>query len=247
MRTNPLGFLRLVLSVLVVALLGVSAAAAAPNLQSNVDIKALVLYREDLPLGFVPMPDRTISESRETDGVAVYDVTFARERTAENLAAGAFEVRSGVARTVRVEDAVLQVESTREAFLGEGWTTIGVPPLGDETLGLTQTTDGEGGTIIHYSYLFRKGAYILMVGIRGRRDATKLNDVVSLAILVSGRLDKATLRCPHRRTRGTGTVGSSAETSNFHAGADTGLTSGLVHTECPRWAIRPTVCVSLHR
>jgi hypothetical protein len=163
---------------------------AAPSLQSNVDIKTLALTRDDLPRGFTMVPDRTVSEDRP-DGVAVYDVTYARERSAENLAAGPFEVRSGVARTAQVEDAVLQLESTKEAFLGEGWSTTGVPPLGDETLGLTQTTDGEGGKVVHYSYLFRKGPYILMVGIRGRPEATKLDEAVSLAIKVSGRLDTA--------------------------------------------------------
>jgi hypothetical protein len=121
----------------------------------------------------------------------VYDVTFARERTPANLSSGPFEVRSGVARTAKVEDAILQLESTKEAFLGDGWTETGVPALGDETLGLTQTTDGEGGQTVHYSYLFRKGVYIMMIGIRGRPDVVKLNDVVGLAIIVSGRLDKA--------------------------------------------------------
>jgi Bacterial SH3 domain len=163
---------------------------AAPSLQSTIDIKTIALTRADLPRGFEMVPDRTVSEDRP-DGVAVYDVTFARERTVEHLAAGPFEVRSGVARTAQVDDAVLQLESTREAFLAEGWSTTDVPPLGDETLGLTQATDGEGGKITHYSYLFRKGSYILMVGIRGRPEATNVSDVVALAIVVSGRLDKA--------------------------------------------------------
>jgi len=166
------------------------AALAAPAQQSTVDIKTLALTKADLQRGFEVVPDRTVSEERP-EGVAVYDVTFARERTAENLAAGPFEVRSGVARTAKVEDAILQLESTKEAFLGEGWTETGVPALGDETLGLTQETDGEGGKITHYSYLFRKNAYIMMIGIRGRPEAVKLNDVVGLAIIVSGRLDKA--------------------------------------------------------
>jgi hypothetical protein len=163
---------------------------AAPSLQSTVDIKALALTRSDLARGFEMVPDRTVSEDRP-DGVAIYDITFARERTAENLASGPFEVRSGVARTAQVEDAMLQLESTKEAFLGEGWTEIGVPPLGDETLGLSQTTDGEAGQIAHFSYLFRKGPYIMMVGIRGRPEATRLDDAVALAIVVSGRVDKA--------------------------------------------------------
>ena len=163
---------------------------AAPSLQPTIDIKSLALTTGDLPRGFAEVKDRTVTEERP-DGVAVYDVTYSRERTAENLAAYAFEVRSGVARTAQVEDAVLQLESTKEAFLGEGWTATGVPPLGDEALGLTQTTDGDGGKVVHYSYLFRKGAYILMVGIRGRPEATKLDEAVSLAIKVSGRLDTA--------------------------------------------------------
>ena len=137
---------------------------AAPSLQPTIDIKTLALTTGDLPRGFARCRIGPSPRSAP-DGVAVYDVTYARERTAENLAACAFEVRSGVARTAQVEDAVLQLESTKEAFLGEGWAATGVPPLGDEALGLTQTTDGEGGKVVHYSYLFRKGAYILMVGI----------------------------------------------------------------------------------
>jgi len=166
---------------------------AAPSLQSNIDIKTLALVKGDVTAlwpGFETVPDRTVSEDRP-DGVAVYDVTFARERTTPNLGSGPVEVRSGVARTSQVEDAVLQLESTKEAFLGEGWTTVGVPPLGDETLGLTQTTEGDSGKIAHISYLFRKGPYILMIGIRGRPDAIKLTDAVGLAITVSQRLDQA--------------------------------------------------------
>lgn len=189
---------------------------AAPSLQSNVDIKTLALTKADLPRGFEIVPDRTVSEDR-TDGVAVYDVTFARERNAENLAAGPFEVRSGVARTAQVEDAVLQLESTKEAFLGEGWSTTGVPALGDETLGLTQTTNGDGGQVVHYSYLFRKGPYILMVGIRGRPEATKLTDAVGLAITVSGRLDKA--------LAGGGPPPASSSSSASSAPSSTGSTS----------------------
>ena len=192
---------------------------AAPSFQSAIDIKTLALTAGDLPRGFAVVPDRTVSEDR-SDGVAVYDVTFARERTAENLAAGAFEVRSGVARTAQVEDAVLQLESTKEAFLGEGWATTGVPPLGDETLGLTQTTDGDGGKVVHYSYLFRKGAYILMVGVRGRPEATKLNDAVSLAITVSGRLDKALAGGASAPSTGSGSTTSSS-TGSSSAGSTT--------------------------
>ena len=164
---------------------------AAPASQSSIDIKTLALTKGDLKQpGFEIVPERTVSEER-AEGIAVYDVTFARERSTANLASGPFEVRSGVARTAQVEDAILQLESTKEAFLGEGWTTTGVPPLGDETLGLTQTTEGDGGRIAHYSYLFRKNSYILMIGIRGRPEAVKVGDVVELAIIVSGRLDRA--------------------------------------------------------
>jgi hypothetical protein len=166
------------------------AVLAAPHQQSSVDIKTLALTQGDLQRGFAVVPDRTVSDDRP-DGVAVYDVTFARERTPENLATGPFEIRSGVARTAKVEDAILQLESTKEAFLGEGWAETGVPALGDETLGLTQTTEGDDGKIAHYSYLFRKGSYIMMIGLRGRPEAVKLNDVVALAITVSGRLDTA--------------------------------------------------------
>jgi hypothetical protein len=185
---------------------------AAPTLQANVDIKTLAITKADLQRGFEPVPDRTVSEERP-DGVAVYDVTFSRERTAENLANGPFEVRSGVARTAQVEDAVLQLESTKEAFLSEGWTETGVPALGDEALGLTQTTDGEGGKIAHFSYLFRKGSYILMIGTRGRPDATKLSDAVGLAIIVSGRLDKAlSSGAPAPAGPGTGTTARQSST-----------------------------------
>ena len=182
---------------------------AAPSLQPTIDIKSLALTTGDLPRGFAEVKDRTVTEERP-DGVAVYDVTYARERTAENLAAYAFEVRSGVARTAQVEDAVLQLESTKEAFLGEGWATTGVPPLGDEALGLTQTTDGDGGQVVHYSYLFRKGAYILMVGIRGRPEATKLDEAVSLAIKVSGRLDTAIRGGAAAPASGSSATGSTA-------------------------------------
>jgi hypothetical protein len=89
---------------------------AAPTRQSNVDIKTLAIVKADLQRGFEVVADRTVSEERP-DGVAVYDVTFSRERTPENLATGPFEVRSGVARTAQVEDAILQLESTKEAFL----------------------------------------------------------------------------------------------------------------------------------
>jgi hypothetical protein len=187
---------------------------AAPSLQSNIDIKTLALTKGDITTlwpGFDIVPDRTVSEDRQ-DGVAVYDVTFARERTPANLGSGPVEVRSGVARTSQVQDAVLQLESTREAFLGEGWTTTGVPPLGDETLGLTQTTDGDSGKIAHYSYLFRKGPYILMIGIRGRPDAVKITDAVGLAITVSGRLDKA-LAGGAPASTGSGTAPASGSSS----------------------------------
>jgi hypothetical protein len=200
---------------------------AAPSLQSTVDIKSLALTKDDLKQpGFQLVPERTVSEDR-TDGVAVYDVTFARDRSAANLASGPFEVRSGVARTAQVEDAVLQLESTKEAFLGEGWTTTGVPPLGDETLGLTQTTEGESGKITHYSYLFRKNSYILMIGIRGRPEATRVGDVVELAIIVSGRLDKAL--SGGGSPAATGSSGSSGSTTR-QAGA-TGERVRVVNAE----------------
>src|SRR5215207_2592073 len=101
---------------------------AAPSLQSTIDIKTLALTRDDLKemSGFEVVPDRTVSEDRP-DGVAVYDVTFARERSAANLASGPFEVRSGVARTATVDDAVLQLGSTKDAFIAEGWADTGVP------------------------------------------------------------------------------------------------------------------------
>src|SRR5689334_2896518 len=58
---------------------------AAPRQQASIDIKTLALTKADLQWrGFEMVPDRTVSEDR-TDGVAVYDITFARERTPENL------------------------------------------------------------------------------------------------------------------------------------------------------------------
>ena len=185
--------MRIVTSVLLAAIVLTLplSVIAAPSQQSTVDIKSLALTKADLQWrGFEMVPDRTVSEDRP-DGVAVYDITFARERTADNLASGPFEVRSGVARTAAADDAVLQLDSTKEAFLNEGWAQTGVPPLGDDALGLTQTTDADGGKIAHFSYLFRKGSYILMIGVRGRPDVTKVQDAVGLAIIVSGRLDKA--------------------------------------------------------
>ena len=184
--------MRILTSVAVVALI-VSlpwTVLAAPFMQASIDIKALALTKADLKSGFDVVPDRTVSEERP-DGVAVYDVTFARERTADNLSAGPFEVRSGVARTAQVDDAKAQLSSTKDAFVAEGWNEVAVPALGDEALGLTQNTDGEGGKLSHFSYLFRKGALILMVGVRGRPEVTKIDDAVSLAIVVSGRVDKA--------------------------------------------------------
>jgi hypothetical protein len=185
--------MRIVISIMLAAIVLTLplSVVAAPSQQASIDIKSLSLTKADLQWrGFEMVPDRTVSEDR-TDGVAVYDITFARERSTENLASGPFEIRSGVARTAAVDDAMLQLDSTKEAFIGEGWAETGVPPLGDDALGLTQTTDGDGGKISHFSYLFRKGSYIMMIGVRGRPEVTKLNDAVSLAIIVSGRLDKA--------------------------------------------------------
>lgn len=163
---------------------------AAPFMQSSVDIKTLALTQSDLPRGFAAVPDRTVTEERP-DGVAVYDITFARERTPENLAAGPFEVRSGVARTAQPDEARAQLASTKDAFVAEGWAEANVPALGDEKVGLTQTTDGEGGKLAHYAYLFRKGSLILMIGIRGRPEATKMEQAVEFAIKVSQRVDAA--------------------------------------------------------
>lgn len=163
---------------------------AAPSLQASIDIKSLALSKADLPRGFEIVPERTVSEERE-DGVAVYDVTFARERTPDNLAAGPFEVRSGVARTAQVDEAQRQLDSTRDAFVAEGWAEMPVPALGDQALGLTQSTDGDGGKIAHYAYLFQKDRLILMVSVRGRPEATTMEDALGLAIKVSGRVDTA--------------------------------------------------------
>src|SRR5262249_25012098 len=132
--------MRIVTSILlaVIVLTLPLSVVAAPSQQSTVDIKSLALTNADLQWrGFEMVPDRTVSEDRN-DGVAVYDITFARERTSENLSSGPFEIRSGVARTAAVDDAVLQLDSTKEAFVGEGWSETGVPQLGDDALGLTQ-------------------------------------------------------------------------------------------------------------
>ena len=205
--------MRIAISVLIAAVVLTLplSVVAAPSQQSTVDIKALALAKPDLQWrGFDIVPDRTVSEDRQ-DGVAVYDITFARERSAENLASGPFEVRSGVARTATVDDAVLQLESTKDAFIADGWAESAVPALGDQTIGLTQTTDADGGKIAHFSYLFRKGSYIIMIGVRGRPDTTKLSDAVGLAIVVSGRLDKA--------------LGSGTTTASSGAAPSTGTTS----------------------
>ena len=77
------------------------------------------------------------------------------------------------ARAQAVADGY-EAAPSKEAFLADGWTQTGVPQLGDDTLGLTQTTDGDGGQIAHFSYLFRKGSYILMIGVRGRPDAQSM-------------------------------------------------------------------------
>jgi len=162
---------------------------AAPAFQASVEPRGLALTPADLPVGFAAVPDRTVSEERP-DGVAVYDVTYVRDRTSANLAAGAFEIRSGVARTARPEEAVQQFASTAEAFSAEGWKTVSVPKLGDEAIGLSQTTE-DGGPTASNSYLFRKGSWIMMIGLRGRPDALKMDDAVALAIVVSQRLDRA--------------------------------------------------------
>jgi len=121
--------MRILTSVAIVALV-VSlpwTVLAAPFMQSSIDIKALALTKADLKSGFDVVPDRTVSEERP-DGVAVYDVTFARERTPDNLGAGPFEIRSGVARTAQVDDAKAQLSSTRDAFVAEGWNEVPVQP-----------------------------------------------------------------------------------------------------------------------
>ncbi|MCC6179419.1 MAG: SH3 domain-containing protein [Chloroflexi bacterium] len=178
----------LAIAVLVIAV--PLTALAAPSFQAGVDPKSLALAETDLPAGFSTIPDRTISDER-SDGIAVYDVTFARERTTENLAAGPIEVRSGVARTARSADAVEQLASTKEAFVAEGWAELPVPPLGDEALGLSLTTDGDQGSQVQIAYLFRKGPLVLMTAARGRPNVVTMNDVVGMAIVVSGRVDRA--------------------------------------------------------
>lgn len=211
--------MRIVISIMLAALVLTLplSVIAAPSQQAAVDIKSLALSKTDLQWrGFEIVPDRSVSEDRP-DGVAVYDITYARERSPENLASGPFEIRSGVARTAAVDDAVLQLDSTKQAFLSEGWEETNVPPLGDDTLGLTQTTDGDGGKIAHFSYLFRKGSYILMISVRGRPDVTKLTDAVGLAIIVSGRLDKA--------LAGGGTTSSGSTSASAPSTGSTGSTT----------------------
>jgi hypothetical protein len=226
--------MRIVISIMLAALVLTLplSVIAAPSQQATFDLKSLALAKGDLQWrGFEIVPDRTVSEDRP-DGVAVYDITYARERSPENLASGPFEIRSGVARTAAVDDAVLQLDSTKQAFLSEGWEETNVPPLGDDTLGLTQTTDGDGGKIAHFSYLFRKGSYILMISVRGRPDVTKLTDAVGLAIVVSGRLDKALASGGTPAASGSTTASGPSTGSTGSAGAQpTGEKARVVNAD----------------
>jgi len=165
-------------------------AAASPGWQQPLDPRGLALTLADLPPGFAPVPSRTAYEERP-DGVAVFETVFAREQTPQNLGAGPIEVRSGVARTPDQAEAARQWAGSREALVGSGYVSSGVPPLGDEAVGLSKPVDLASAQGVAHLYLFRKGPWVLLVGVSGRPDVVGLGDTVGLALVVSSRLDSA--------------------------------------------------------
>jgi hypothetical protein len=180
----------LVLLLVVLAGAGWSTAFAAPAQQAAPDPRRLAINTGDLPRGFSAVPERTRFDERP-DGVAVYEGSFARRSTPANLAAGPIEVRSGVARSKSPDDATRQFAESRAAFLGSGWKEADVPPLGDQFVGLSGTTEGAGGQTVEHLYLFRKGNWVVLTGVGGRPDVTQMSDAVGFAVIVSKRLDAA--------------------------------------------------------
>ncbi len=179
---------RLLVAVLLAAVnSGVTEGLAAPARQVALDPRRVALVLTDLPLGFTPVPERTGYEERP-DGVAVYEATFARPPTPENLAEGTLEVRNGVARVASVDEAATQLAGSREAFVSAGWTESPVEPLGEQALGLSREEDGPSGRSSAHLYLFRQGTWVILVGVAGRSDVTRLGDTVRYAIVVSDRL-----------------------------------------------------------
>ncbi len=177
----------------VFVLAGLPHVLAAPMEQATIDPRTLALTAVDLQAGFSVVQDRTRFEERP-DGAAVFETVFMRQRTAENLGAGPIEVRNGVARTASPDEAAQQLLASRDASIADGWTEQGVPRLGEQALGLSKTTDVDGGKAGTHLYLFRESAWVLLVGVYGREDVTKLMDTVPLAIVVADRLSAAVKR-----------------------------------------------------
>jgi uncharacterized protein YgiM (DUF1202 family) len=188
--TTPTMRLLITLCALI-AIVGLPTAFASPFSQTALDPRDLALTAADLPAGYSVVKDRTRLEERP-DGAAIFETAFARQSTAENLAAGPIEIRSGAARTTGSEEASKQFDASRSAFKADGWTEAGVPPLGDRAIGASRT--GEGGQAVEHIYLFRQGQWIMLVSVLGKPEVTKLSDTVGLAIVVADRLSTATGR-----------------------------------------------------
>lgn len=171
---------------LLTSALGTDLLAAPAN--QNIDPKTLALTLGDLPAGFAPLADRTAAVDRP-DGVAVYETAFGKPANQQNLAAGPVEIRTGVARTANTDEAAKQIAASRRAYLEAGYTEGSIPPLGEESVGLSQTSDGDNGKIAEHIYIFRKNRWLALVGIRGRPEVTSLGDTVGLALVVSKKMD----------------------------------------------------------
>jgi Bacterial SH3 domain len=177
----------------VVLLAGLPQVLAAPANQSSIDPRALALTTADLQAGYGVVQDRTRLEDRP-DGAAVFETVFMRQRTPANLAAGPIEIGNGVARTASAQSAEEQLRASRDASVADGWQEVGVPPLGEQALGLSKIVDVEGGRAGDHLYLFRDGPWVMLIRVYGREDVTKLSDTVPLAIVVADRLSAAVKR-----------------------------------------------------
>jgi hypothetical protein len=176
------------LACIIAAALAPLATLAAPAGQ-NADPKSLTLVLADLPTGFVIGGDKF--EPGRADGFTLYDITFTRAPTAQALQSGPVEVRSGAARAPSADDAARQLPAVRQAYLDSQYTESSVPPLGDEWLGLSQTTDGEGGKTVEHVYLFRKSNWLMLISLRGRADVVTMNDAIGFALKMSRKVDGA--------------------------------------------------------
>jgi hypothetical protein len=177
----------------VILLAGLPQVLAAPANQSSIDPRTLALTTGDLQTGYSVVQDRTRFEDRP-DGAAVFETVFMRQRTPANLAAGPIEIGNGIARTASVQSAEEQLLAQRDAAVADGWQEAGVPPLGEQALGLSKIADVEGGRAGDHLYLFREGPWVMLVRVYGREDVTKLSDTVPLAIVVADRLSAAMKR-----------------------------------------------------